>query len=105
MNGLSVGFELQVGEIRLTLPTRTWIANGAMILCEHAVTRRKIRNRRLGMEGVVVQRVCNVHDAMRRIDGDHRTVDRIWHRSIENPVPVWDPEGGGRGLIPTSLVR
>ena len=55
------------------------------------------------MKGVVVQRIDNAHDTMGRIHTDHRTVDRIWHCSIESPVPVWDPEGGGRGLILASL--
>lgn len=57
------------------------------------------------MEGVGVQRIGNVYDTMRRIHTDHRTVDRIWHRSVQGPVPVWDPEGGGRGLILISLGR
>ena len=89
----------------MTLATETGIANSAMILCERAVTGREIRDRRLRMESVVIQRICNVHDAVRRVDGDHRTVDRIGHRSIESPVPVRDPEGDGRGLILISLVR
>lgn len=55
------------------------------------------------MEGVIVQRIDNVHDTMRRIHNDHRTVNQIWHGSVESPVPVRDPEGGGRGLILASL--
>ena len=55
------------------------------------------------MEGVIVQRIDNVHDTMWRIHTDHRTVYQIWHRSVESPVPVRDPEGGGHGLILTSL--
>lgn len=55
------------------------------------------------MKSVVIQGVDYVHGTMRRIYTDHRTVDRIWHCSVENPVPVRDPEGGGRKLIPASL--
>lgn len=55
------------------------------------------------MEGVVVQRVDNIHDPVRRIHADRRTVDRIWHCSIESPIPVGHPEGGSRGLVLASL--
>ena len=56
------------------------------------------------MEGVIVQRIGDSHDAMRSIDSNCRAVDWIWHRNVECPVPVWDPEGSGRGLILASLV-
>lgn len=56
------------------------------------------------MEGVTVQRIDNIRDAIRSVHRDHRTVDRIWHGSVESPVPVGDPEGSGCGLIQASLV-
>lgn len=55
------------------------------------------------MKGVIVQWIDNVRDTMRRVHTDHRTIDWIGHRSVENPVPVWDPEGDGGGLIRASL--
>lgn len=57
------------------------------------------------MKGVGVQRIDNAHNTARRVHTDHRIVDRIWHRNVENPVPVWDPEGAGCGLILISLNR
>ena len=56
------------------------------------------------MEGVIVQGIGNIQDAIRRVHGDRSTIDKIWHRSVESPVPVWDPQGGGCGLILASLV-
>ena len=51
------------------------------------------------MEGVIVQGIGKIDDSIWGVDSDHGTVDEIWHRSVESPVPVWDPEGGGRGLV------
>ena len=75
-----------------------------MILCKLTVTHREIGSRGLRMEGVVVQRIGKIDDAMRRSHSDHGIIDRIWHSSVESPVPVWDPEGDGCCLIQASLV-
>lgn len=55
------------------------------------------------MESVAVQWIGNIHDAMRRIYTDRRIIDRIGHRGVESPVPVWDSEGRGSALILPSL--
>ncbi len=73
--------------------------HAALKFCDQTITGREIRSRWLRMKGVIVQRIDNVHNTMGRIHTDRRTVDGIWHRSIGSPVPVWDPKGGGRGLI------
>ena len=82
VNGLSIGLESQVGEAWLALPVGTGIAHGTAILRNQTVTGRELRGGRLRMEGVVVQRVDNVHNPTRRIHADRRTVDRIWHRYV-----------------------
>lgn len=73
--------------------------HGAVRVRGQTITGREIRGRWLRMKGVIVQRIDNVHNTIGRIYTDCRTVDRIWYRSIESPVPVWDPKGGGRGLV------
>ncbi len=78
--------------------------HGAVEFRDQTITGREVRGRWSRMRGVIVQRVDNVRNTMWRIHTDRRTVDRIWHRSIESLVSVWDPKGGGRGLILASLV-
>ncbi len=55
------------------------------------------------MEGVVVQGIDHRQRALRGVDGDDWVIDRIRHRSIDGPVPVWDPECSRGYLICTSL--
>ena len=56
------------------------------------------------MKGVAVQWVDNVYDAVRGVHIDRGAVDRVWHCSVEGPVPIRDPEGGCRGLVLASQV-
>ena len=92
VDGLGVGLEGEVGEVGLALPgDDVGGADGAGIFGDCAVTGREIRGGRMGVEGVVVQGVGDGHDALGRVHGYGGIVDRIWHRDVGNPVPVWDP--------------
>lgn len=75
-----------------------------MVRRDDTIAGREIRSRWLRMKCVAVQWIGHVYDTLRRIHADRWTVDWIWHRSVESPVPVWDPQTGGRGLILASLV-
>lgn len=55
------------------------------------------------MECVLVQWIDHVLESAWSIDTDEGIVDRIWHRSIDSPVPVWNSECGRCCLIPGFL--
>ena len=55
------------------------------------------------MEGVTVQWVDHIERTVRRIDRDHRVVNRIWHCRIDGPVPVGDAKRRCGCLVCTSL--